>query len=178
MEEVQDFSIGKTKYFLGKTINFINKSNNENPRYADDGSSGFDLRAYITEDNGGTFNFLTNAYEVSLKPLQRMMIHTGIYFDVPEYTEIQVRPRSGLSIKQGLTVINTPGTIDESYTGECCILVVNLSDKEIIITNGDRIAQAVLMPVYNGKLVTLRQVEEINKKTDRGSGGFGHSGIK
>lgn len=112
MEEAQDYSIGKTEYFLGKTINFINKSNNENPRYADDGSSGFDLRAYITEDNGGTFNFLTNAYEVSLKPLQRMMIHTGIYFDVPEYTEIQVRPRSGLSIKQGLTVINTPGTVN------------------------------------------------------------------
>ena len=77
MEETQNYSIGKT-------INFINKSNNENPTYADDGSSGFDLRAYITVDNGGTFNFLTNTYEVLLKPLQRMMIHTGIYFDVPD----------------------------------------------------------------------------------------------
>ena len=104
MEETQNYSIGKT-------INFINKSNNENTTYADDGSSGFDLRAYITVDNGGTFNFLTNTYEVLLKPLQRMMIHTGIYFDVPEGTEIQVRPRSGLAIKQGLTIINTPGTV-------------------------------------------------------------------
>ena len=95
-----------------KTLKYVNKSNNENPTYADNGSSGFDLRAYITEKNGGTLNVLTNSYEISLKPLQRMMIHTGIYFDVPEGTEIQVRPRSGLAIKQGLTVINTPGTIN------------------------------------------------------------------
>lgn len=161
-----------------KTLKYVNKSNNENPTYADNGSSGFDLRAYITEKNGGTLNVLTNSYEISLKPLQRMMIHTGIYFDVPEGTEIQVRPRSGLAIKQGLTIINTPGTVDESYIGECCILLVNLSDKEIYISNGDRIAQAVLMPVYNGKLVTLEKVDEITKETDRGSGGFGHSGIK
>ena len=161
-----------------KILKYVNTSNNKNPTYADKGSSGFDLRAYITEKNGGTLNLMTSSYEISLKPLQRMLIHTGIYFDVPEGTEIQVRPRSGLAIKQGLTVINTPGTVDESYTGECCVLVVNLSDKEICITNGDRIAQAVLMPVYNGKLVTLKQIEEINKKTDRGNGGFGHSGIK
>ena len=161
-----------------KILKYVNTSNNKNPTYADNGSSGFDLRAYITEKNGGTLNLMTNSYEISLKPLQRMLIHTGIYFDIPEGTEIQVRPRSGLAFKQGLTVINTPGTIEESYTGECCVLVINLSDKEIFISNGDRIAQAVLTPVYNGKLVTLEKVYAISKETDRGSGGFGHTGIK
>ena len=95
-----------------KILKYVNTSNNKNPTYADKGSSGFDLRAYITEKNGGTLNLMTNSYEISLKPLQRMLIHTGIYFDVPEGTEIQVRPRSGLAIKQGLTVINTPGTVN------------------------------------------------------------------
>lgn len=161
-----------------KILKYVNTSNNENPTYTDKGSSGFDLRAYITEKNGGTLNLMTSSYEISLKPLERILIHTGIYFDIPEGTEIQVRPRSGLAIKQGLTVINTPGTIDESYTGECCVLVINLSDKKIFISNGDRIAQAVLTPVYNGKLVTLEKVYTISKETDRGSGGFGHTGIK
>lgn len=161
-----------------KILKYVNTSNNENPTYTDKGSSGFDLRAYITEKNGGTLNLMTSSYEISLKPLERRLIHTGIYFDIPEGTEIQVRPRSGLAIKQGLTVINTPGTIDESYTGECCVLVINLSDKKIFISNGDRIAQAVLTPVYNGKLVTLEKVYAISKETDRGSGGFGHTGIK
>lgn len=159
-------------------LKFVNKSSNQNPEYADRGSSGFDLRAWITEENGGTFNSIVKDFVYIMKPLERKMIHTGIYFDVPSSCEIQVRPRSGMAIKKGLSLINAIGTIDESYTGECCILAVNLSNTDVMITNGDRIAQAVLMPVYNGKMVTLQQIDEITKETDRGDGGFGHSGEK
>lgn len=151
-----------------KTIQFVNKSPNLNPTFADKGSSGFDLRAWITEENG----------KIVLKPLERKLIHTGIYFNVPSSCEIQVRPRSGIAISQGLTVINTPGTVDESYTGECCVLVINLSNNDVVIENNDRIAQAVLCPVYNGYEVSLVQVTEILKKTERGDGAFGHSGVK
>lgn len=147
-------------------LEFVNKSPNENPSFSDKGSSGFDLRAWVTED------------ELILKPLERKMIHTGLYFNVPENCEIQVRPRSGLAINKGLTVINTPGTIDQSYTGECCILVINLSNEDIRIENGDRIAQGVLCPVYNGNDVYLGQINDFKKETERGDGGFGHSGIK
>lgn len=151
-----------------KELKFVNKSPNQDPEYATLGSSGFDIRAWITEDNGKT----------TLKPFERKMIHTGLYFDLPEYTEIQVRSRSGLSIKKGLIVLNTPGTVDQDYTGELCVLVINLSNEDIMIENGDRIAQAVLCPVYNGYLTFLQKESEIVKETERGNGGFGHSGIK
>ena len=151
-----------------KKLKFVNKSPNFNPRFSDDGSSGFDLRAWI--DN--------NEKRITLKPLERALIHTGIYFEVPEFCEIQVRPRSGLAIKKGLSIINTPGTIDESYTGECCILAVNLSDSAITIEDGDRIAQGVLCPVLNGKMTELIEIEEITKVTERNDGGFGHTGVK
>ena len=101
-----------------------------------------------------------------------MLIHTGIYFDIPEGTEIQVRPRSGLAFKQGLTVINTPGTIDESYTGECCVLVINLSDKEIFISNGDRIAQLIIMPYISANFIECDALSD----TERGKGGLGSTG--
>lgn len=149
-----------------KNLKFVNKSPNQNPSFTDLGSSGFDIRAWIEEE-------LT-----TLKPLERKMIHTGLYFDIPKNCEIQVRPRSGMAIKKGLTVINTPGTVDESYTGECCVLVINLSNEDVTIENGDRIAQAILCPVYNGREVLLSQVSNIDKATERGSGGFGHSGVK
>ena len=159
-------------------IQFVNKSPNLNPTYVDDGSSGFDLRAWINEDNGGVWDENYKNFIEILKPFERKMIHTGIYFDVPPSCEIQVRPRSGLAIKKGLSIINTPGTIDESYTGECCALVINLSNEDIVIENNDRIAQAVLCPVYNGTEVHLMQVMEIMKQTERGDGAFGHSGVK
>lgn len=153
-------------------LNFVNKSPNPDPTYSDNDNSGFDLRAWIEENNGG----------IIMKPLERKLIHTGLYFELPidcEFrTEIQVRPRSGMAIKKGLTVINTPGTIDEGYTGEICVLLVNLSNEDVVIENGDRIAQAVLCPVLNGNCTMLRKVEEINKVTKRGDGGFGHSGTK
>lgn len=161
-----------------KKLQFVNMSTNKDPEYVDEGSSGIDLRAWITEENGGDYNVLTDEYEITIKPLQRVMIHTGLYFDIPSNTEIQVRPRSGLAIKQGLTLINSIGTVDENYTGECCVLLVNLSNENIQVMNGDRIAQAVLMPVYNAKVVKLEKIKKISKKTDRADGGFGHTGIR
>lgn len=151
-----------------QTLKFVNKSPNEDPKFADIGSSGFDVRAWIEENDG----------KITLKPLERKLIHTGLYFDVPENCEIQVRPRSGLAIKQGITVINTPGTVDASYIGELGILIINLSNEEVTIENGDRIAQAVLCPVYNGYLTYLESVNEITKVTERGDGAYGHSGVK
>jgi dUTP pyrophosphatase len=158
-------------------LEFVNKSPNENPSFSDKGSSGFDLRAWITEETEGFLNE-NNKYAYVLKPLERKMIHTGLYFNIPEHCEIQVRPRSGLAIKKGLTIINTPGTIDESYTGECCILAINLSNEDIRIENGDRIAQWVLCPVYNGNAVYLGRLNAFKIETQRGDGGVGHSGIK
>jgi len=161
-----------------KTLKFVNKSPNPNPEFADKGSSGFDLRAWITQENGGEWDENYQNFVEVLKPLERKMIHTGIYCDIPDGCEVQIRPRSGLAIKKGLSVINTPATIDESYTGECCVLLVNLSNEDIFIFNNDRIAQAVLCPVYNGNEVNLEEIDEINKITERGSDGFGHTGVK
>ena len=149
-----------------ETLKFVNKSPNKNPTYADEGSSGFDLRAWVEEDY------------IFLKPFERKLIHTGLYFDIPKEKEIQIRPRSGLALKKGITVLNTPATVDSSYTGEVCVILINLSNDIFTIKNGDRIAQAVLCPVCNGYDVNLEQVEEITKETDRGSGGFGHTGVE
>ena len=157
-------------------IKFVNKSTNPNPCFADKGSSGFDLRAWITEENGGKYN--GNKCFTILSPLERKLIHTGLYFDLPYDKEIQVRPRSGLALQNGITVLNTPGTVDASYTGELCVILINLSKLQFEITNGDKIAQGVLCDALNGYKVDLVQIEEITKKTERGDGGFGHTGKK
>lgn len=156
-------------------IKFVNKSTNPNPCFADKGSSGFDLRAWITEENGGEYD--GNKCFTILSPLERKLIHTGLYFDLPYDKEIQVRPRSGLALKHGISVLNTPGTVDASYIGEVCVILINLSNEDFVITNGDKIAQGVLCDALNGYKVDLVQIEEITKKTERGDGGFGHSGI-
>lgn len=154
---------------MTETLKFVNLSTNSNPEFSDKGSSGFDLRAWITEEEGEC---------ITLKPLERRLIHTGLYFDIPKSKEIQIRPRSGLALKFGITVLNTPATIDSSYTGEIGIILINLSDKNFDVKNGDRIAQAVLCDVNNGYSIELKEVECISKKTERGSQGYGHSGIK
>lgn len=148
-------------------LKFVNKSPNPDPEFKCDGDSGFDLRAWV-EDGG----------EITLKPLERRLIHTGLYFELPQYTEIQVRPRSGLALKSGISLVNAPGTVDESYTGEVGAILINLSNDEFVIHTGDRIAQAVLVPVYNKALVKLEKIAEITSKTERGDGGFGHTGYK
>ena len=160
-----------------KTVKFVNVSPNADPQYAHDGDSGFDLRAWIGEFDEGAKVDGNGQYTLTLKSLERRLIHTGIYLELPEYTEAQVRPRSGMALKQGLSVLNTPGTVDNKYVGEVGVIAVNLSKKPITITNGDRIAQLTIMPVYLKELINLVKVEEVSE-TERGSKGFGSSGVK
>jgi dUTP pyrophosphatase len=145
-------------------IEFINKSKNVNPEFKE-GNSGFDIRANLID------------FEV-IAPGERKLIPTGLYFNIPENMELQIRPRSGLAINEGITVLNSPGTVDENYIGEIQIILINHGHKRFIIQNGDRIAQGVFAAVNSGKLVNLTQVTEIIKKTKRGTSGFGASGIK
>lgn len=142
-------------------INIINKSANPLPAYATEGSSGLDLRANL--DN-----------PVVLKPLQRHLVPTGIYMELPVGYEAQVRPRSGLAVKQGITCLNTPGTVDSDYRGEIKVLLINLSEEEQAIHNNDRIAQMVICRVEKAELVLSGELDI----TVRGTGGFGHTGVK
>jgi len=142
-----------------------NESPNSNPEYAKIGDSGMDLRAWLSEP-------------ITLKSLERKLIPTGIYIDLPSGCEAQVRSRSGCALKQALCVANTPGTVDEPYVGHVQIIAINLSKDDIIIENGDRIAQLVICPVYNSNYVDIVMVDEINKITERGTSGFGDSGNK
>lgn len=143
------------------TVNIINKSNNPLPEYATIGSSGMDIRAFIVEP-------------VVLKPLERTLVATGLFFEIPLGFEIQVRPRSGLALKQGITCLNTPGTIDSDYRGEVKVILINLSNENAVINSGDRIAQIVLQKVEKANLKNV----EILSETNRGEGGFGHTGVK
>lgn len=162
-----------------QTINIKNESPHELPKFAKVGDSGFDFRAWIKdEEEKVKIDKETDRKYINLKPLERRLIHTGIYMNLPMYTELQIRPRSGCSYKQGLTVINTPGTIDEQYTNEICILVINLSNETIKIKDGERIAQGVLMPVYNSHLVKFNEVEEIEDNPYRNKDGMGSSGTE
>lgn len=146
-------------------LSFVNKSKNKDPEYSCVGDSGFDLRAMLDEP-------------ITIKPLERQLVHTGLYFKLPENYEIQVRPRSGLALKNGITVLNTPGTVDECYTGEICVILANISNEDFVVQNGDRIAQAVLCRVSGQRAVELVRVEELEDNIERGSNGFGHSGVK
>lgn len=146
----------------GVVLGFKNESNNQDPEYIYEGDSGFDLRANLTEP-------------VTLKPLERYMVPTGLSFEIPVGYEIQVRPRSGLAAKQGLSVLNSPGTVDQGYTGEVKVILVNLSNDTVTINHGERIAQAVLCPVITKRTATLKSLTKI-QSTDRGDGGFGSTG--
>lgn len=131
------------------------------PLYNYPTDSGFDLHSTI---------------DIKIPALGRALVPTGLKFDIPDGTEIQVRPKSGLAINQGLTVLNTPGTADCGYTGEIKVIVFNTNQTEFVITKGMKVAQAVLCPVINGKWVNLIKVDEILKK-DRGENGFGSTGL-
>lgn len=141
---------------------YTNDSNNEDPTYAKEGDSGFDLRAYIDTP-------------VTLKPLERKLIPTGLKFQLPPNTELQVRPRSGMALKHGISVLNTPGTVDEGYRGDVGIIAVNLSNEEYTIQPGERIAQGVIMNVIGSKVSKLTKKEELTT-TERGTDGFGSTG--
>lgn len=162
-----------------KTVKFINKSTNKDPEYANDGDSGFDLRAWITEnDENAKINKDSGKYYITLKSFETKLIHTGLYIELPEYTEGQVRTRSGMALKQQLIVTNSPGTIDKFYTGEIGVIITNLSKSQKTITDGDRIAQFVVCPVYPKELVELKKTNELKNNDKRGENGFGSSGVK
>lgn len=150
-------------------IKIVNKSNNVLPSYAKEGDAGMDIRAYITADKSN----VGNQHSIRINPDDRWLIPTGIYVKIAKGYQIEVRPRSGLAYKNGITVLNTPGTIDENYTGEIGIILQNNSNKPFIVNSGDRIAQLVLMKSPKIEWVTVSSLEE----TDRGTGGFGHTGV-
>lgn len=162
-----------------KTVRFVNKSTNKDPEYAHEDDSGFDLRAWITDnDEGVRLDPKTNENFITLKSLERRLIHTGLYVELPENTEAQVRTRSGLALKEGLVVANSPGTVDNLYRNEVGVIVLNTSKKSVTISNGDRIAQMVICPVYLKGLINLQKIDEVNVETERGLNGFGSSGVK
>ena len=141
-------------------VQIINKSKHQLPAYATDLSAGMDLRANIDEP-------------IELQPLQRVLVPTGLFMALPAGYEAQVRPRSGLAIKKGITVLNSPGTIDADYRGEVCVILVNLSSEPFTITDGERIAQMV---IARHEQVEWSEVEVLDD-TERGAGGFGHTGV-
>jgi len=142
-------------------IKIVNKSLNEIPAYTTAGAAGLDIRANIKEP-------------LLLKSLERVLVPTGLFIEIPEGYEAQIRPRSGLASKQGITCLNTPGTIDSDYRGEIKVILINLSAENQVINPGDRIAQMVINKIERAK---WELVEELNE-TPRGEGGFGHTGIK
>ncbi|MCW3806997.1 dUTP diphosphatase [Plebeiibacterium marinum] len=144
---------------MGIQIKIVNKSNNPLPQYSTKLSAGLDLRAYLSGD-------------IILKPLQRVLIPTGLYIQLEEGYEAQIRPRSGLALKHGLTVLNTPGTIDADYRGEIKVILVNLSNEDFTIKSGERICQMV---IAKHETIEFLLVEDLDS-TARGEGGFGHTG--
>lgn len=142
-------------------IKIVNKSGNELPAYSTEMSAGMDLRANL-------------AAPVTLNPLDRKLIPTGLFIELPKGFEAQIRPRSGLALKKGITVLNTPGTIDADYRGEIGIILVNLSNEVFVVEHGERICQMV---IASHETVQWELVESLNE-TDRGAGGFGHTGKK
>ncbi|MDY6294619.1 MAG: dUTP diphosphatase [Bacteroidales bacterium] len=142
-------------------VKIVNKSPNQLPAYSTELSAGMDLRAWLQEP-------------VVLQPMQRALIPTGVYIELPAGYECQIRPRSGLALKRGLTVLNSPGTIDADYRGEVCVILANLSNESQTIENGERICQMV---VARHATVQWLPVEQLGD-TQRGAGGFGHTGTK
>lgn len=142
-------------------VQIINRGHHPLPQYATEQSAGLDLRANLDSP-------------VELKPLERKLIPTGLYMALPKGYEAQVRPRSGLAIKKGISVLNSPGTIDADYRGEICVILINLSDQPFLINDGERIAQMV---IARHEQAEWEQVDVLDE-TERGAGGFGHSGVK
>ena len=141
-------------------LDIVNKSDNAIPAYETVNSAGMDLRAYLPDG------------ELVIKPMQRALVPTGLFMEIPVGYEGQVRPRSGLAIKSGITVLNSPGTIDADYRGEVKVILINLSDTDFVIKSGDRIAQLVIAKHEQMEVVEVQTLSE----TERGAGGFGHTG--
>ncbi len=142
-------------------LKIVNKSSNPLPKYETKFSAGMDLRANLESP-------------IVLKPLERILIPTGLFIELPEGYEAQIRPRSGMAFKHGISVLNTPGTIDTDYRGEIKIILVNLSNQEFTVNHGDRVAQMIISKFEQPELVEVQELTD----TDRGEGGFGHTGHK
>ena len=142
-------------------INVVNRGHQQLPAYATPQSAGMDLRANLDEP-------------LTLHPFERKLVKTGLFIALPEGYEAQVRPRSGLALKHGITVLNTPGTIDADYRGEVGVLLINLSQEDFVIEDGERIAQMVIARHEQGEFVVVEELDE----TERGAGGYGHTGVK
>lgn len=142
-------------------VKIINRSNNLLPAYETVHAAGMDIRAFTPHE------------EITLAPLQRVLISTGLYIELPQGYEAQIRPRSGLALKSGITVLNSPGTIDADYRGEIKILLINLSGTDFIVRNGDRVAQMI---IARHEQAVWDEVDVLNE-TVRGSGGYGHTGV-
>ena len=142
-------------------IRIINKSHHPLPAYATEQSAGMDLRANIEDP-------------ITLRPLERRIVPTGLYIALPEGYEAQVRPRSGLALKHGITVLNSPGTIDSDYRGDIGVLLINLSDTPFVINAGERIAQMVVARHEQAELIEVEELDD----TERGAGGYGHTGVE
>ena len=141
-------------------IRIINRSHHALPQYATPLSAGMDLRANLDAP-------------ITLEPMERVLVPTGLFMALPEGYEAQMRPRSGLAIKKGVTVLNSPGTVDADYRGEVCVILVNLSKEAFVINDGERIAQMVIARHEQPRLVEVEVLDE----TERGAGGFGHTGV-
>ena len=142
-------------------VEIVNKSKHELPKYATTGSAGMDIRANIEQP-------------IVLKPLERCLVPTGLHIALPEGYEAQIRPRSGLALKKGLTVLNSPGTIDVDFRGEIGVILINLSSEDFTINDGERIAQMVFALYEQAEWDPVETLDD----TERGTGGFGHSGVK
>ena len=142
-------------------IKIVNRGTQQLPAYATPQSAGMDLRANIEDP-------------ITLRPLERRIVPTGLYIALPEGYEAQVRPRSGLALKHGITVLNSPGTIDSDYRGEIGVLLINLSDTPFVINAGERIAQMVVARHEQAELIEVEELDD----TERGAGGYGHTGVE
>lgn len=142
-------------------VRIINKSKHALPAYATSQSAGMDLRANLSEP-------------IVLQPMQRTLVPTGLYMALPVGTEAQIRPRSGLALKHGITVLNSPGTIDADYRGELMVLLINFSDTDFVINDGERIAQMVIAQHLQASFTEVSELDD----TERGAGGYGHTGVK
>jgi len=142
-------------------IKVVNRGHQQLPAYATPLSAGMDLRANLEES-------------IVLKPLERCLVPTGLYIALPEGYEAQVRPRSGLALKKGITVLNAPGTVDADYRGEVGVLLVNLSQEDFVVNDGERVAQMVIARHETADFIEVEELDE----TERGAGGYGHTGVK
>ena len=159
--EMTNFAPYNKQHFEMIQVKVVNKGHQQLPAYATPQSAGMDLRANLSEP-------------ITLHPMERRLIPTGLHIALPEGYEAQVRPRSGLALKHGLTVLNTPGTIDADYRGEVGVLLINLSQEDFVINDGERIAQMVIARHEQADFVVVEELDQ----TERGEGGYGHTGVK